>query len=118
MMRPYVSLRGRREFALAMRRGAVASAPSLTLYAFAPRGKASSPPKVGIVVTRKVGKAVVRNRVRRRCKAILETMLQPSDSRWFVVACRPLAATLPFAELRRQLSVALPKAGRPAKSSP
>jgi ribonuclease P protein component len=114
-MRQYVSLRGRREFALAMRRGNVVSTPALTLYAFSPRTPVAASPKVGVVVTRKVGKAVTRNRVRRRCKAILETLLQPTDVRWYVVACRPLAATTPFAELRRQLSGAIPSAQRPRK---
>jgi len=114
-MRQYVSLRGRREFALAMRRGAVVSTPALTVYAFAPRTQQTTAPKVGVVVTRKVGKAVLRNRVRRRCKAILETILQPADARWYVIACRPLAATIPFAELARQLSGAIPNAQRARK---
>jgi ribonuclease P protein component len=114
-MRPYVSLRGRREFALTMRRGAISSSPSITVYAFAPRTRAIARPKVGIVVTRKVGKAVVRNRVRRRCKAILQTMLAPEDPRWYVVSCKPLAATIPFAELRQHLSAAIEKPARGRK---
>src|SRR5450755_3679669 len=114
-MRQYVSLRGRREFALTMRRGAIVSTPALTLYAFFPRTSRPSPPKVGVVVTRKVGKAVLRNQVRRRCKAILETILEPTDARWYVIACRPVAATTPFAELRRQLSGAIPNAQRARK---
>lgn|ERR1700730_6648717 len=116
-MRPYVSLRGRREFALAMRRGAVATSPALTIYAFAPGTRQMRPPKVGVVVTKKVGKAVVRNRVRRRCKAILETVIAPSDNRWYVVSCRPIAATISFVELRRQLSDALPRATRARQRS-
>jgi|SRR5207302_1391709 len=116
-MRSFVSLRGRREFALAMRRGAVASAPALTLYAFSPRARESGAPKVGVVITRKVGKAVVRNRVRRRCKAILESMLAPSDPRWYVVACRPAAATISFADLRSQLAQTMP-AFRSRRRSP
>jgi ribonuclease P protein component len=108
-MRPYVSLRGRREFALTMRRGSSASAPLLTVHAFSPR-KTASAPKVGVIVTRKVGKAVVRNRVRRRCKAILESLLRRDDERWYVVACKPSAADAQFGELRRQLTDALPRA--------
>ena len=115
-MRPYVSLRGRREFALAMRRGVISTSPSLTVYAFAPRSRSNARPKVGIVVTRKIGKAVVRNRVRRRCKAILQAMLTPDDPRWYVVACKPLAATLPFAQLRRHLSAAIEKPARAGKA--
>lgn len=112
-MRPYVSLRGRREFATTMRRGACASAPVLTVHAFSPPPKARSAPKVGIIVTRKVGKAVVRNRIRRRCKAILETLLVPDDTRWLVVTCRPAAAEARFAELKRQLSAAIRGADKP-----
>jgi len=108
-MRPYVSLRGRREFATTMRRGASASAPVLTVHAFSPPAKAAGAPKVGVIVTRKVGKAVVRNRIRRRCKAILETLLVADDPRWFVVTCKPAAAQARFADLQRQLTNAMPK---------
>lgn len=110
-MRPYVSLRGRREFATTMRRGACASAPVLTVHAFSPSARSAGKPKVGVIVTRKVGKAVTRNRIRRRCKAILEALLEPDDARWFVVTCKPAAAQARFADLRRQLSGALPKPG-------
>jgi ribonuclease P protein component len=95
-----------------MRRGGVATSPALTIYAFTPGARQMRRPKVGVVVTKKVGKAVVRNRVRRRCKAILETTIAPSDFRWYVVACRPIAATIPFVELRRQLMDTLPRAAR------
>ena len=95
-----------------MRRGASASAPVLTVHAFSPPAKAAGAPKVGVIVTRKVGKAVVRNRIRRRCKAILETLLAPDDARWFVVICKPAAAQARFAELHRQLTWAMPKAGK------
>jgi len=111
-MRPYVSLRGRREFATTMRRGSSASAPVLTVHAYSPPAKAAGAPKVGVIVTRKVGKAVVRNRIRRRCKAILETVLVPDDVRWFVVTCKPAAAQARFAELRHQLSNAMRSAGK------
>lgn len=65
---------------------------------------------MGVVVTRKVGKAVVRNRIRRRCKAILEGLLDSGDRRWYVVTCKPAAAGVEFGELRRQLTTALPAA--------
>lgn len=109
-MRPYDSLRGRREFALTMRRGSSASTPVLTVHALTPASKAAGAAKVGVVVTRKVGKAVVRNRVRRRFKAILETLLDVADRRWYVITCKPAAAGARFADLRRDLSDALPKA--------
>ena|SRR5579863_2749712 len=111
-MRSYVSLRGRREFSLTMRRGAAASTPALTVHVLSPPARIAGPAKVGVVVTRKVGKAVVRNKVRRRCKAVLESLLAPGDANWYVIACKPSAATLRFAQLRRQLLEAMPKAAR------
>jgi ribonuclease P protein component len=116
-MRPFVSLRGRREFTLAMRRGNAASTPALTVHAFAQRSRVSDLPKVGIVVTKKVGKAVVRNRIRRRCKAILQSVLPDRPPSWYVVQCRPMSATLRFDELHRQLADATARAVRPRKSA-
>jgi ribonuclease P protein component len=117
-MRPYASLRGRREFTLAMRRGGAASTPALTVYVFIPRSRSAAKPKVGVVVTKKVGKAVVRNRVRRRCKAILDALLSSSNGRWYVVQCRIGCATMPFHELRKHLIDAVDRAGRPQKKAP
>jgi ribonuclease P protein component len=114
-VRPFVSLRGRREFTLAMRRGGSASTQALTVYAFSPRAPVGAKPKVGFVVTKKVGGAVVRNLIRRRCKAILETALRPPSAGWYVVQCRPAAAELAFSELRRQLIDAAERASRPRK---
>jgi len=95
-----------------MRRGSSASARVLTVHAFTPPAKVAGAPKVGVVVTRKVGKAVVRNRIRRRCKAILATLLRADDGRWFVVTCKPAAAQARYGDLRDQLSEAVPKAGK------
>lgn len=117
-MRPYASLRGKREFTLAMRRGGLASTPALTVYVYVPRSRSVAKTKVGVVVTKKVGKAVVRNLVRRRCKAILDALLSPSNGRWYVVQCRVGCAALPFRELRRHLTDAVDRAGRQRKKAP
>jgi ribonuclease P protein component len=116
-MRAFLSLRGRREFTLAMRRGNAASTSAITVHAFSPRSSVAKLPKVGIVVTKKVGKAVVRNRVRRRCKAILQALLPNERSDWYVVQCRPVSATISFEELRRQLVDATARALRPRKAA-
>ncbi len=111
-MRRFASLRGRREFVLVMRRGSVVSSQALTIFAFTPQKTSSGRPKVGIVVTKKVGKAVVRNLLRRRCKAILDDASFGTMPRWYVVQCRPKAAALSFAELRSQLKYVLTRSGR------
>ena len=102
-MRAYASLRGRREFALAMRRGVAASSDGITVFGFAPGGRHQGRSKIGIVAPATVGKATVRNRLRRRCKAILDSIALADDGRWYVIAARPEAAALSFAELRLQL---------------
>ena len=113
-MRAFDSLRGRREFTLVIRRGMPVPSEALTVYGFAPRSSAR--PKLGIVIPKTVGKAVRRNTLRRRCKAILERLHWPPPHRWYVVACKPGAAGLSFSELKRNLMSALTvvQSARPA----
>jgi ribonuclease P protein component len=103
-MRPYQSLRGRREFALVLRKGRAVPAKHLIVIAFSPRMPATRSTRIGIVITKKVGKAVVRNRLRRRCKAILDAAAAADSGIWYVVQFRPSAAVLPYAHLRDMLA--------------
>jgi ribonuclease P protein component len=112
-MRPYQSLRGRREFALVLRRGRAANAKHLVVFAFSPRSPQRRSTRVGIVITKKVGKAVERNRLRRRCKAILDGSSIAESGIWYVVQFRPAAAALPYAQLRDMLMGALASSLRP-----
>ena len=73
------------------------------------RPTAFNPVRVGIVVSKKVGKAVVRNKIRRRLKEILRKMyLPPSES---VIVVQPEAATATYWELLKDLSHAMKKSG-------
>jgi ribonuclease P protein component len=57
--------------------------------------------RFGIATGRKLGGAVVRNRVRRRLREILRAWDHPEDLRWDVlVVARPASAVASFAELR------------------
>lgn len=67
------------------------------------------PVRYGITASRKVGKAVVRNRVRRRLKAAAETILpaHAAGSHDYVLIGRTATAVRPFAELLKDLEIAL-----------
>ena len=104
-MRPYASLRRAAEFSRMRQRGRRYSAGALTIYRADPL-RADQASVVGITVAKPVGKAVVRNKVRRRVAAILQQMLAGRRLRVLVVA-RPAAASAPFAQLRNELERAL-----------
>ena len=73
-------------------------------------------PRVAYGVGRKVGPAVVRNRVRRRLRSAAREIDRSGDGLApgaYLVTVRPDAARLDYAELRRQLASALAEASRP-----
>lgn len=58
--------------------------------------------RVGIVTTRKVGMAVVRNRIRRRIREVFRLhQFDLMSGFWLVTIARPSAATASFQELER-----------------
>ena len=77
-------------------------------------GDPSLPPRVAYAVGRRVGPAVVRNRVRRRLRAALlarRADLQPGGA--YLFGAGPAAATAPFAELDAAMAHLLAGATRP-----
>jgi len=97
----------RNEFALAVRRGRRAGRGCLVLHLHTDdsRGPAR---RVGFVVARSVGPAVVRNRVRRRLRHLMRERLDvvPAGS-LLVVRAAPAAATATHAGLAADLDGAL-----------
>lgn len=65
--------------------------------------------RVGIVVSKKVGKAVVRNRVKRRLREILRRLHLPRAH--LLLVATPEAREAGFAELFQDLTRALKKSG-------
>jgi ribonuclease P protein component len=104
-VRRYTSLRGRRAFAQVLRRGRTSSTKELAVSALAPR-RPGGPPEVGLIITAKVGNAVRRNLLRRRCRAIVDEAALPDGIR-VVIQCRPAAADFDFPTLKRELAVLL-----------
>jgi ribonuclease P protein component len=99
-LRTYASLRRRADFARVARTGRRRSARYLTcLIADGREGT-----RIGLTVSAQVGGAVVRNRVRRRLKAILDRYtFGPSPRRDIVFIARPGAGELSFAGLTAEV---------------
>ncbi len=114
---PLSSLKGDRAFQR-LRKGQAGHGKYLSVRVLPSRNEGI---RIGIVVSKKVGKAVVRNRVRRRLKesfrSLLEKPLNPQLTRQgvpafdVVVVTRPEAAEADYWQLRRALEHALRKAG-------
>ena len=95
-MRAYDSLRRRADFARVTRRGKRYAGTYLTCFVADGRRRT----RVGVTVGTAVGGAVVRNRLRRRIKAILDRYsLGAPPWRDVVFIARPGAGELPFEAL-------------------
>jgi ribonuclease P protein component len=105
-MRALASLRRQSDFARLRRHGRRVSTKSLTIY----RGEAlagDSCSLVGVTVSKSIGKAVVRNKLRRRLVAIVREALAPHDAMRLLIVARPSAAEVPFEHLQAEVTSAL-----------
>jgi ribonuclease P protein component len=98
-------------FTTTTRRGRRAGTRLLVVHAFCPEPDSPMPeaaPRVGFVVGRSVGGAVVRNRVKRRLRHLVRDRL-PSlpEATSIVVRALPDAAHAGYADLARDLDTAL-----------
>jgi ribonuclease P protein component len=103
----FESLRGRRDFTLVMRRGRRGRSELVTVFGLKAREDGPLVTRVGVIIPKTVGKAVARNRVRRRCRAIIDSAGIGPPHFWYVVQCRPGIAGLRYEELKHQLMTAL-----------
>ena len=110
MMQKAYRLRRRSSFDVIYRRGKSFSDKYLVLLTL--DGKLPQP-KVGFVVGKKVGKAVRRNKVKRRLREIFRALLPDVKGHTsYVVVARSLAADLGFDQLRQSLVALLVKADK------
>jgi ribonuclease P protein component len=99
-MRLYQSLRRRSDFSRVQRRGKRQTGPLFVLLAADARGGS----RIGITVSKHVGNAVVRNRLRRRVKAYLDrTRFGEPPYRDLVLIARPGAGEADFAAVAAEL---------------
>jgi ribonuclease P protein component len=103
-------MRHRSEFTLAVRQGARAGRPTVTGHLFTQAGteQPGEPAKVGFIVSRAVGPAVVRNRVKRRLRVLVRGYLGvlPAGS-LLVVRANPPAAAARQADLAADLDLVM-----------
>ena len=99
-------MRRRRDFTLAVREGRRSGRPALVVHIV--RGSEPEPARVGVIVSRRVGSAVVRNRVKRRLRHLIaaRVSLLPAGS-LVVIRANPPAATTAWAELADELDSCL-----------
>lgn len=93
-------------FRTAVRRGARAGSRTLVLHLAAPspHGESDRPARVGFVVSKAVGTAVTRNRVKRRLRHLMRARVDRlADGSTLVVRAQPAAAEATSSELARDL---------------
>jgi ribonuclease P protein component len=98
------------DFEAAVRRGRRAGRRSLVVHAVL-TGESDQAARVGFVVSRAVGTAVVRNRVKRQLRAAMAArVVGLPEGTLVVVRANPAAAGAPGSTLVADLDVALPRA--------
>ena len=106
-----------RDFAAVYRNGRSVSTRYLTLYSFTrPDGEGEGEPRLGLAVSRQVGGAVVRNRVKRQLRSCFEEFrARLAPNRDYVLVVRPGLAeaseTRGFDWLRERVAEVLGLAG-------
>lgn len=95
-MRWYRALRRAGEIAYVRRRGRSAALATLVAYA---AEQPVGPSQVVVTVAKSVGGAVLRNRVRRRIKGVLDSHAPPGKPTRLVLVARPPAAWERYARL-------------------
>jgi ribonuclease P protein component len=105
---PQNRLRGAGDYRSTVRRGVRVGRPLVVVHLIPATGSPDSPARVGFVVGRSVGGAVVRNAVRRRLRHLLRDRLErlPAGSQ-VVIRAQPEAASVPSRTLSRDLDDAL-----------
>jgi ribonuclease P protein component len=84
-------MRSGEDFRVTVRRGAKAVQPTLVAHVVFPTGSAAGATSVGFVVSRSIGSAVDRNRVKRRLRHLMRSRLAdvPAGSRIVIRALPP-----------------------------
>ena len=102
-------LRTHRDFERATKAGARVSRPEFVLYHAA--GEGSPVPRIGFAVGKRIGGAVVRNRVRRRLREAVRPLIGRLAACDVVIVARPAAVGAGVEDLGRAIAQAASGAG-------
>jgi ribonuclease P protein component len=105
-VRGFASLRRQADFARLRRRGRRVSSKSLILYS-GDSQPGDPAPLVGITVSKSIGKAVIRNKLRRRLAAIVHEALARRRAMRLLIVARPIAPQAAYGDLRAEVTSAL-----------
>ena len=102
-MRRFASLRRQADFTRLRQRGRRTATPHLTVYRGlgTPQGER---PLVGIAVSTAVGKAVVRDKVKRRIAACVHELIPSDPALRLLVVARPSTAQAAYRDLYAELA--------------
>ncbi len=95
-------IRRRREYLAAQAAGRRLTAPHFTVILAPPGGEPR--PRLGLVVTRRLGKAVRRNRVRRLLREFFRRHREELPCQDIIILARKGAETLTYADVTRELA--------------
>lgn len=113
------TLKTRSEF-LRVRGGSRCATPAFVLETKARVAVIGDGPRFGFTITKKIGNAVTRNRIRRRLKAALvdpaSRLAAPGHD--YVIIARTAAFDIPFATLQKDLERALQRVHHAAGTRP
>ncbi|MCM1306133.1 MAG: ribonuclease P protein component [Bacteroides sp.] len=108
-MQKQYRLKKRASFAYVYRKGDRAAARDLLLLS----ARSREGLKIGLSVSKKVGNAVVRNRVKRLLREAINLIFERIDGGYlYVVIARPSIAELPFSKVCDEVASAFLKAGK------
>ena len=111
-------LRDSDDFRRTVRSGRRSGGAALVVHLLVDAGS-PTPPRVGFVVSKALGNAVVRNRVKRRLRHVVRDCLaEVPASATLVVRALPPAAELDSAELRAELTRCLQRVRRTPAAAP
>jgi ribonuclease P protein component len=104
-------IRDRRSFVELRRRGRRAHHGVVTVTLAAASGASIDPPRVGFAISRKVGSAVVRNRIRRQIQAHLRSISDTMTSGVYLFSLKPGAAEIDRVALLGDVDACLDRLG-------